>query len=759
MAVSSSSVSSAPIPSTNNQKKRKKETGKTSRIKSHHIQQQIPPPPSSSPTKRTKSPRLRVVEAPIFESENAKYCHQCRQKIMGSVACKNQRNNKPCSIKICRKCLLNRYGEKTEDMANSDDWKCPKCRGICNCSSCMKKRGQQPTGILVHTAKSTGFSSVSEMIHAKGSENLGSREIIKNVGVYYSMESGVALTRKCGKENRFEGESDSGLQHKPLAGIGDRKKAGKSKREELSQSNEDGSLSEKKSPKKSRVSKEISEKEQEKKEGLDDVGLLEKLNYRMRIPGKISSDPIKKEEEKDERNSLLLACNETQGPESPDSGNADNLGTKIKSIPESQKLKKNTIKTQNKDSDADFLLPQGDALTTIAGIDLPAEDVGHAMQFLEFCAAFGEVLDMKKGQPESVLRELMHGRSCRRGHDSVTVRFHIQLLSLIQKDSRQMYNYLPKYPLLQRTSCGSSWLQALGKCISKSRWALKELPSDCLGRVGDEYNNLDSSKRLRLLNFLCDEALGTVDLRSWIDEQTSKFVEGKKEAKQKVLSTKDNEKRMKYKLQDEVTKAILLKNGAPLSISEHEVLVSKIKTEAALVHAEMLEAQDIVPKSTFLNCCFVPRLFCDFLALFISNLDLTLDKEMQACTCGPAVFNSVVFLLPDALIKCKSMASLANEELPVNGLVIKLFNCFFAMSIEKQRVDAVRTEPILLDGNGRAYWRLKSYPGESNILLQDISCREAVTSEEKWFTYDVEQTRAVDKYISSLKDLRRGLCL
>lgn len=30
-----------------------------------------------------------------------------------------------------------RYGEKAEEMEALDDWKCPKCRGICNCSFCM----------------------------------------------------------------------------------------------------------------------------------------------------------------------------------------------------------------------------------------------------------------------------------------------------------------------------------------------------------------------------------------------------------------------------------------------------------------------------------------------------------------------------------------------------------------------------------------------------------------------------------------------
>ncbi|KAF9619417.1 hypothetical protein IFM89_006992 [Coptis chinensis] len=57
---------------------------------------------------------------------------------------------------------VTRYGEEAEEVVWLNEWKCPKCRDICNCSCCMKKKGQKPTRILVHTAKATGFSSVSD---------------------------------------------------------------------------------------------------------------------------------------------------------------------------------------------------------------------------------------------------------------------------------------------------------------------------------------------------------------------------------------------------------------------------------------------------------------------------------------------------------------------------------------------------------------------------------------------------------------------
>ena len=47
-----------------------------------------------------------------------------------------------------------------------------------NFESCRKKRGHQPTGILVHAAKANGFASVSDMLHLKDSESSGSQETI-----------------------------------------------------------------------------------------------------------------------------------------------------------------------------------------------------------------------------------------------------------------------------------------------------------------------------------------------------------------------------------------------------------------------------------------------------------------------------------------------------------------------------------------------------------------------------------------------------
>lgn len=59
------------------------------------------------------------------------------------------------------------------------------------------------------------------------------------------------------------------------------------------------------------------------------------------------------------------------------------------------------------------------------------------------------------------------------------------------------------------------------------------------------------------------------------------------------------EKQLKQKLQDEVAKAIIANQGAPLSVSEHEAIVSEIKSKAAEAHAELVEAVGLVSKSMF----------------------------------------------------------------------------------------------------------------------------------------------------------------
>ena len=99
-----------------------------------------------------------------YDSENGTTCHQCRQKtddlktICRNTACFGVRGQ------FCGPCLKNRYGEDAKKALMDSNWSCPPCRGICNCSFCMKKRGRRCTGIMIHLAKEQGFNDVKSFL-------------------------------------------------------------------------------------------------------------------------------------------------------------------------------------------------------------------------------------------------------------------------------------------------------------------------------------------------------------------------------------------------------------------------------------------------------------------------------------------------------------------------------------------------------------------------------------------------------------------
>ncbi|GMH30600.1 hypothetical protein Nepgr_032443 [Nepenthes gracilis] len=559
--------------------------------------------------KRTKCPGVRVVGGRIYDPQNGKTCHQCRQKTMDFTAeCNNEKKNKPCTIKFCHKCLLNRYGENAEEMAALDHWKCPKCRGICNCSFCMKKRGHKPTGILVHTAKATGFSSVSEMLHVQGPDNLSRENIAKD------KDHVVAFPSKQEKESVFDGTADTSSHPQHLPSIPDDK------------------------PKKFKM------------KGLNEMG--DSIRDKGSSQNSVIPDKVKEGD---------CAIHDGDSKDVSEIKKEDKCHIDAEAI--HWKLKKDTDMMKCEDNGIHVIikLPQGTELTSVAEIDFPHEDVGNALQFLEFCATFGEVLGIKEGQPESILREIMYCRSRRSWKYSSVVQFQTQLLGLLQDLEEESPSSSP-------TCCKNSWFHALKKCLAESECELKEVSLDCIDKRVDGYDALDCSQKLRLLTFLCDETLCTMEMRRWIDEQNSKYSEKQKEAKEKLTAAKEKEKLMKKQLQNNVAKAIIAKNGAPLTISEHESVISEIKSEAARVHVELVEARGLVPK-------------------------------------------------------------------------------------RKQRSDAVRTEPIILNADGHAYWILKGY-SSSEIVLQDVGCTYEDASCEKWFSFDDEEKKVIEKCIPLLRAKR-----
>ncbi|KAL0431286.1 UNVERIFIED_CONTAM: Cell division cycle-associated 7-like protein [Sesamum radiatum] len=640
---------------------------------------------------------------------------------------------------VCRFLLYHisqvRYGEQAEEVAALGEWSCPKCRGICNCSICMKKRGHQPTGMLINMAKATGFSSVSELL-LKGAECLNHENVVADV-VASPKKEVVPSPRKRGKENSFDGKVDANLPNpvdkkpkkvkkvhrecvndntslKIVTQSPDKRKLKQEGLEDKHDGNngpkDTGSRgSEKKSKKKKRDRPEETTSNKIEKDTLTEISVHDV----QKKPKKLKKDEFENNEVK--KNDTTLA-RRTSPRKLKDSNKVPNQGATLNIGVNPEESMKNRIRKdfveplenderkeddgnntandkivleqQYADFHAEVPLPVGTELNSVAGIDVSTEDVGNVLQFLEFCAVFGkasdfiykltpddhilqlswdciriillsdEILEVKKGQPECILRDLLHGRTGRRGKFSATVQFHIHLLSILQTEQGE------ECAALSPSNGKNSWFHALKKCLTESRSDLKAQGLDSLEKAAD-YETLEASEKLRLLNLLCDEVLGTEKVRNWIDDQNTKLAEMVKEAKQKVLAAKDKEKSLKKKMKDDIAKAIMARHGAPLSISEHEAIVARIKIETAQAHARMLESK---------------------------------------------------------------------------GMLLK----------NNRTSDAVRVEPIFMWHDGHAYWKLSSF-GKSEVLHQDAGKGDALTLDEKWFAIDDQGKEAIEKHVSSLR--------
>lgn len=66
---------------------------------------------------------------------------------------------------LCGDCLFMRYGENILEVAKKDEWTCPVCRGLCNCSN-HRIRGWAPTGALYRRAIAEGTHVFAPMLAA-----------------------------------------------------------------------------------------------------------------------------------------------------------------------------------------------------------------------------------------------------------------------------------------------------------------------------------------------------------------------------------------------------------------------------------------------------------------------------------------------------------------------------------------------------------------------------------------------------------------
>ncbi|KAH7908278.1 hypothetical protein BJ138DRAFT_1013111 [Hygrophoropsis aurantiaca] len=72
------------------------------------------------------------------------FCHQCRNKSdRDKMKCTSKRpDGYACGKLFCDRCVLNRYPEIDFD-SSLNEWTCPHCLNICNCSHCAPRRGEK----------------------------------------------------------------------------------------------------------------------------------------------------------------------------------------------------------------------------------------------------------------------------------------------------------------------------------------------------------------------------------------------------------------------------------------------------------------------------------------------------------------------------------------------------------------------------------------------------------------------------------------
>lgn len=100
----------------------------------------------------------------IYDKVNGTTCHQCRQKTRDlKTTCHNENCN-GVRGQFCGICLKNRYGEDVKEALLDKTWVCPPCRGVCNCSFCLPRKGMAPTGIMIHIAKECGYDNVKDYL-------------------------------------------------------------------------------------------------------------------------------------------------------------------------------------------------------------------------------------------------------------------------------------------------------------------------------------------------------------------------------------------------------------------------------------------------------------------------------------------------------------------------------------------------------------------------------------------------------------------
>ncbi|XP_013629410.1 PREDICTED: uncharacterized protein LOC106335432 [Brassica oleracea var. oleracea] len=222
-------------------------------------------------------------------------------------------------------------------------------------------------------------------------------------------------------------------------------------------------------------------------------------------------------------------------------------------------------------------LPQGIESITVSSVDLHPENAGSVLQFLEFCLTFREALGLRDGQAHLVVREVLSGSQ---EHSTLTQTI-IQLLTLILVDRGDISVGL--------SATDDRWFTILGNCLAESEVKLDDFPPEMFQKGISEYEEMDSLQKLKLLNFVCDEALGISVMRNFIENP--EYVEKKKKAEEKLNAAEAREKQLYQKIKNDFAKAEADNNGVALTIEQRLAIISQMSAESEEVHFEKKKNQ------------------------------------------------------------------------------------------------------------------------------------------------------------------------
>ncbi|KAJ4875774.1 Zinc-finger domain of monoamine-oxidase A repressor R1 protein [Raphanus sativus] len=239
-------------------------------------------------------------------------------------------------------------------------------------------------------------------------------------------------------------------------------------------------------------------------------------------------------------------------------------------------------------------LPQGIQSITVSNVDLDPDNAGSVLQFLEFCLTFREALGLRDGQAQLVVHEVLSGRSTGSQEYSTLTQTIIQLLTLILVDRGDISVGIG--------ATDDRWFTILGECLAESEVKLDDFPPQMFQKGISEYAEMDSFQKLKLLNFVCDEALGTSVMRNFIENyENPKYVEKKKKAEETLNAAEAKEKQLYQKIKDDFAKTEADNNGVALTIEQRVAIISQMSDETEEVHFEMKKALEMQPKGQEYN--------------------------------------------------------------------------------------------------------------------------------------------------------------